>query len=260
MSIRLLVSVRNADEAVTAVEAGADIIDVKEPNDGSLGFAGADVIASVIDAVGGRCPVSAALGESVDWRGQNVPQLPMPLQFMKIGLAHIMRANIDAAAVTVPAEPTRSTGHAAASWSDAWQHTRHRFEDAAAVTSAERQPNWVAVIYADYAAADSPEPKDIVQEAYSSGCAGVLIDTYEKTGMATPDLLSTAELRDLRTSIKDTGMFFALAGGITLSHVPLIKPLAPDILAVRGAACTGARTNSISSKKIRQLRHALNAG
>ena len=40
MMAKLLVSVRSADEAEVALEGGADIIDVKEPLHGSLGWAG----------------------------------------------------------------------------------------------------------------------------------------------------------------------------------------------------------------------------
>lgn len=67
MTIQLLVSVRNAEEAVQAADSGADIIDVKEPEFGSLGFAGGATIREVVDAVAGRIPVSAALGECLDW-------------------------------------------------------------------------------------------------------------------------------------------------------------------------------------------------
>ena len=42
---------------------GAGLIDVKERDNGPLGFAGVEVIAAVLRAVGGRRPVSAALGE-----------------------------------------------------------------------------------------------------------------------------------------------------------------------------------------------------
>ena len=60
---RLLVSVRSADEARTALAAGVDLIDVKEPARGSLGAASPGVVADVVGAVAGRVPVSAALGE-----------------------------------------------------------------------------------------------------------------------------------------------------------------------------------------------------
>ena len=65
----LLVSVRSAAEALAALAGGADVIDVKEPNQGSLGAADDDTISAVVRAVAGRAPVSAALGELVDLIG-----------------------------------------------------------------------------------------------------------------------------------------------------------------------------------------------
>ena len=63
---RLLVSVRSADEALQAVAAGVDLVDVKEPSRGSLGRADWSQTLAILRAVAGRRPVSAALGELVD--------------------------------------------------------------------------------------------------------------------------------------------------------------------------------------------------
>jgi len=63
----LLVSVRGPNEVEAAVQGGASLIDVKEPNRGALGQADDDVIAAVVKRVAGRQPVSAALGELIDW-------------------------------------------------------------------------------------------------------------------------------------------------------------------------------------------------
>src|SRR5262245_22244862 len=85
----LLVSVRSAAEAEAALAGGATLIDVKEPARGSLGFAGWDTIGDGVRAVGGRAPVSAALGELVEWdeKTAGVPPHHTPLTFVKWGLA-----------------------------------------------------------------------------------------------------------------------------------------------------------------------------
>src|SRR6478609_8313715 len=59
----LLVSVRSAAEARTALAGGADIIDIKEPRRGALGPADPNVWKEIQETVGRRVPVSAALGE-----------------------------------------------------------------------------------------------------------------------------------------------------------------------------------------------------
>ena len=61
--MKLLVSVVDADEARTAAAAGADIVDVKNPGEGSLGAPSPAVIVGVRAAVPAELPVSAAIGD-----------------------------------------------------------------------------------------------------------------------------------------------------------------------------------------------------
>ncbi len=62
--IRLLASVKDADEAETALLGGADIIDFKDPARGALGALPAGLIASGVRRVARRAPTSATTG---DW-------------------------------------------------------------------------------------------------------------------------------------------------------------------------------------------------
>src|SRR5689334_20772542 len=91
MSAQLLVSVRSAAEARLALMHGAALIDIKEPARGSLGRADDAVIATVVDEVAGRCPVSAALGELRDFRV--LPWGWEPLSFVKWGLSDCAGTN-----------------------------------------------------------------------------------------------------------------------------------------------------------------------
>src|SRR4051812_39902678 len=95
----LLVSVRSPQEALAALAGGADIIDVKEPANGSLGRAEDDVIRAVVDVVAGRRPVSAAMGELVEESACSIAGL----NFLKWGLAEC---------VPLLARPARSIGWA----------------------------------------------------------------------------------------------------------------------------------------------------
>src|SRR6478735_1969877 len=87
----LLVSVRSAAEALAALAGGADVIDVKEPNRGSLGAADDETISDIVRAVAGRAPVSAALGELVDLLGSQKGHVARTLvdgvSLFKTGLA-----------------------------------------------------------------------------------------------------------------------------------------------------------------------------
>ena len=60
---RLLASVTNCTEAEQAIVGGADLIDLKDPVRGALGALPLDLILAIRQHVGGRCPVSATIGD-----------------------------------------------------------------------------------------------------------------------------------------------------------------------------------------------------
>lgn len=219
---RLLVSVRNVAEAMCAWEAGAALIDVKEPLRGSLGAADAGEIATVVEAVAGRVPVSAALGELVDWPTQGV-ELPGQLSFAKLGLAGCSSST---------------------DWLDRWS---------AALKSLPAGTKPVAVVYADWRTAQAPRPKDVLQAARQLGCAAALVDTYDKTQGGLLDHWPLADLTDFVAAARDAGLLVVLAGSLTLTTIPRVLPVAPDYIAVRGAACRGPRSAEIHGELVRGL-------
>ncbi len=62
----LLVSVTSPEEALAALDAGAGVIDAKDPTRGALGALSADTVAAIVAAVAGRAPISAAAGDAPD--------------------------------------------------------------------------------------------------------------------------------------------------------------------------------------------------
>src|SRR3954466_11250430 len=77
--MRLLVSVVDAGEARAAAAAGADIVDVKNPAEGSLGAPAPAIIEGVRAAVPPELPVSAAIGD--------MPNLPGTAALAAFGAA-----------------------------------------------------------------------------------------------------------------------------------------------------------------------------
>jgi (5-formylfuran-3-yl)methyl phosphate synthase len=61
--MQLLVSVRSAGEVAPALTGGADIIDAKEPANGSLGSVSAATLAEVASRVPRNQELSVALGD-----------------------------------------------------------------------------------------------------------------------------------------------------------------------------------------------------
>src|SRR5690606_3774048 len=92
---RLLVSVRSEAEAVAAVAGGADIIDVKDPDRGSLGCPDAGIV-EAIGATNGSSidfPLTVALGECREWNEGGEFQLPERVSLAKLGLSGLGRCD-----------------------------------------------------------------------------------------------------------------------------------------------------------------------
>lgn len=229
---RLLVSVRNLAEASMAIEGGCDILDLKEPSRGSLGMVEPKIAAEAVSGIGNK-PVSVALGELSDWQdSETIPVVPSGAAFCKLGLS----------------------GQALNScWKQDWQNFRDQVDE-----FSEGSHRWIAVVYGDCRIANSPAPDEILEAAARTGCAGVLFDTFSKAEGNLFDCVSLDELALWGAQIRSHHMLFALAGSLRLEHVPQILPLQPDIVAVRGAVCSGPlRTSGIEAARIRKLKQVL---
>lgn len=230
----LLVSVRTPEEAAAVIEGGAAIVDVKDPERGPLGMASIETIFAVASTAKGMAglPVSAALGEVIDWQHQPIPVLPPHLHYAKLGLSGLA------------AEPH---------WGALWQAVRNEFD------VLRGQPvQWVAVAYADYLTARSPDLPSVLEAGIAAGCAAFLIDTWDKQGGRLIDLVSPDMLRQLAVRAREAGLAFALAGRVQLSDLQAIRACSPDIIAVRGAACTeGQRDATIDPSRVAALVSAL---
>jgi (5-formylfuran-3-yl)methyl phosphate synthase len=221
---KLLVSVRDAEEARAALIGGADIIDVKEPFRGPLGRADDAVIGEVIASVAGRVPVSAAMGELTD----DPPVSHAKLDFVKVGLA-----NID--------KNWRER------WSS-WSQLNNRTQD--------QEQRAVLVAYSDV-----HNVEEFLQFANEVLPAVFLLDTACKDGRTLLDDISVQELASLRQRCL---VPFAVAGSLGPAEVEQLLPIQPDIIAVRGAVCHGGRQGTVDCNLVLQLSsrlaHMANAG
>jgi uncharacterized protein (UPF0264 family) len=227
---RLLVSVRDAAEAEAALAGGADLIDVKEPSRGALGRADASVIADVVRVVGGRAPVSAALGELRECPlvGTAI-DLPEGIAYVKWGLTGLLRRE----------------------WA-------HYFGLARLVIWSG--PQLVAVGYADWVPADAPRPADVVAQVCESRQESVLLDTFQKDGSTLLDWLAVDDVANLVETCHAEGVKIALAGSLGPAEIEPLLPLAPDWFAVRGAACEGGRGGRVTADRVRALADLLKRG
>jgi hypothetical protein len=230
--MRLLVSVKNAEEAMAALAGGADVIDAKDPAAGALGAVSLDMLRDIYTTVAGRRPVSAALGDATDERL----------------LEHAASAYTHAGARLV------KIGFAGIS-----DLTRVRALLGAARAGAAAHAGIIAVAYADVDRAASPDPLAIVDAAASAGATGVLLDTADKHGPALRALVTENTLASWVAAAHDAGLLVALAGKLSADDLEFVRDAGADIAGVRGAACESERTSQIVPGKVRELRERAHA-
>lgn len=220
---RLLVSVRDAEEARSALLGGAHLIDVKEPARGALGAADVETIRGILDVVGAQAPVSVALGELADDDAfDRVDRLPT-CQFAKLGLAG-MRRRPD--------------------WRQRWSEALERLPPS--ITP-------VAVAYADARAADAPSAEEILEVGARFGCGAFLIDTWEKSSGSLVDHVDPLRLAALATTARAEGLLFVVAGSLRRPLLPDLVRANPDYVGVRGAVCVDGRTGRLDATLVRRL-------
>jgi uncharacterized protein (UPF0264 family) len=233
---RLLVSVRNAFEAVTALEAGADVIDVKEPDRGALGAADFDTIAAVVAAIDGRAPVTAALGELAEVRAdsfrKSLSALPAGVSLFKFGLAGCGEMQ---------------------QWQTLWETAIAGIQTSA--TGLAAQP--VAVVYADWRAARAPAPNLVLDAAVAAAAPVLLVDTFNKTAGNLFDHWPVDDLRDFISRVHEANLAIVLAGSLTGRAFADAVALGANLVAVRGAACEAGRQGNVSPDRVQSLKQAI---
>jgi (5-formylfuran-3-yl)methyl phosphate synthase len=223
----LLVSVRSAEEARAAVEGGASVVDVKEPDRGPLGRASVQTWRAVRAVVPESIPVSVALGELSMWndRDRCTEESLEGIAYRKLGLA---RAGLD--------------------WRANWARVRNVEPGLA---------RWVAVAYADWQSAGAPHPLEVLEASLlATDCSGLLVDTWDKT-KPSPLEVTTFWVNWVER-VRQSGRFVALAGGLDRAAIDRLSPLQPDLFAVRGASCDHSdRRKTVSRERVAELVQAI---
>src|SRR5262245_51981495 len=191
----LLVSVRNATEAEEALAGGAAVIDVKEPSRGPMGRPDAAIAKDVVHVVGGRCPVSAALG---DYPPDGDADLDWGVDFVKLGMANAGHLN----------------------WRDGLSRIRR-------VTQEYSNAGFVPVAYADWARAGAPPPYDVIEYTSREQYGAVLIDTWGKDGSTLLDWVDSADIARWCHAVRERGMKIALAGSLGQKQILTLRFVVP---------------------------------
>ena len=219
---RLLASVRSRAEAEVALEAGADIIDLKDPDSGALGAVAPEVIRDTLDLVAGRRLVSATAGN-----------LPMDPEQVSKGVATVAGVGVELIKIGFTAS----------------DRTQVCIDGLAG--HAEQGLRLVAVLFADQA------PDFALIDAFEPHFFGVMLDTAVKDGRGLRDHLSDDALETFVVRAQKAGLFAGLAGSLKLEDVEPLAGLWPDFLGFRGALTNGGRGDAVDAGALRVLRDEL---
>jgi uncharacterized protein (UPF0264 family) len=221
----------NIVEARAALAGGADILDVKNPKEGSLGANFPWAIRAIVDLAEGKVPVSATIGD-LDYK-------PGTASLAALGAAVSGADYIKAGLLGVRTQ----------------EQAEEMLEGIVrAVKDYDSGKKVVAAGYSDYARANSISPMLLPGVAAKAGADLVMVDTAIKDGKSTFEFMSEEELKDFISVGHAEGLEVALAGTIGFQHLELLKRLSPDIIGVRGIVCGGDRRSAIRSELVEKLK------
>ncbi len=226
--MKLLVSPASIEEARSAVEGGAGIIDVKNPKEGSLGANFPWTVEGIKDILPHGIELSATIGD-LDYKPGTASLAAYGLS--KLGVDYVKAGFFGL------------------------KNKEEALDMAMNLKKATEGTKLVLAGYADYEEVASISPLMLPEIASKTGAFGVMIDTAKKNGNT---LFSHMNEEELKTFIDDAhshGLIAALAGSLSFDDVLKLKGMGADIAGVRGAVCTdGDRMKgSISKEKVQKL-------
>ncbi|MGZ5018592.1 MAG: (5-formylfuran-3-yl)methyl phosphate synthase, partial [Methylobacter sp.] len=188
----MLASVNSVAEALQALSANVDIIDLKQPALGALGALETDLVKSIVDEINGRCPVSATIGD-----------LPMQPELVYQAVLAMAATGVDYV----------KTGFFPGG---DWQKT---IEKLATLT---QTTNLIAVLFAD-----TQPDFSVIDILKAAGFKGVMLDTMNKNSGSLTQVMTKTDIARFAGRAKDQSMLCGLAGSLRLDDIAELMPYQP---------------------------------
>lgn len=199
---KMLASVSNLQEAMLMLNTNADIIDLKQPKQGSLGALPVAVVKQIVQRIERQKPVSATIGN-----------LPLQADLICSAVAAMAVTGVDYIKIGLPPD-------------------RNQQSVLSKLHSLGSSKQLIAVLFAD------TRPDFCIIDALKRyGFAGVMLDTLDKTAAALPQLMPHNELKKFVTLAHNAELLCGLAGSLKATDIPELLQLEADYLGFRGALC-----------------------
>jgi hypothetical protein len=234
----LLVSPINHEEAIESIKGGADIVDVKNPKEGSLGANFPWVIKDIRSITPNDKLVSATLGD--------VPYKPGTVSLAAMG------------AQTSGADYIKVGLYGTKNYEEACEVMTNVVKT---IKSQNSDNIVVAAGYADAHRIDSVSPLEIPKIAKDSACDLAMLDTAIKDGKSLFDYLSLKDLEKFSKESHNYGLKVAFAGSIKKDQLKDLNDIDCDVVGVRGAACIDGdrNTGKIHHSAVKELKELCNS-
>ena len=236
--MKLLVSPRDVEEASAVIRGDADIVDVKNPREGSLGANFPWIVRRVKDIVdrenrrrGSRIEMSAAIGD-FDFKPGTAALAALGVavagaDYVKVGL--LVRKREEA--------------------------TELLNAVSRAVKEYDCSKNVVAAFFADFERACTVSPFELSEIGHAVEELDVaMVDTAVKDGRSSFEFLGEEGMQRFVDDAHAMGLKAAVAGALKFEDVPKAKRIGADILGVRGIVCGGDRESSVREELVRALK------
>ena len=230
--MKVLICPVNTNEAIVACKCGADIVEINNINEGSLGATFPWVIRDAMHQINDqRVVFSANLGD--------LPHKPgtaslAALGAVSCGVMHVragLRGSKDVSEGT--------------DLMNAVVRTCRDYNAKVTIVTAG---------YADHRRIGGLSPQQLVEIAAASRSDMVMLDIYIKDGKTLFDALDESQLTAFVHSAHCEGLKVALAGSVRAEHLPSLARMGTDVVSVRGAVCTGFdRATAIDPSKTRRF-------
>jgi uncharacterized protein (UPF0264 family) len=220
----MLASVNSLDEALLVLQAGVDIIDLKQPQYGALGALDIATVRSIVNRIKKTCPISATVGD-----------LPMQADIVFNAVEAMAKTGVDY--IKIGFFPD---GNHAATINKLTEFT-HQGQYLIAVLFADTQPDF-----------------SLLNTLKQAGFHGVMLDTQNKKLGSLTSIMSLAKITAFILQARQLKLLSGLAGSLRKSDIPRLLPLQADYLGFRGALCQQhKRTATLDYKAVEQIKATL---
>ena len=198
-----LASIKNMEEANKITSSNIDIVDLKNINDGALGFVGVEVV-NKVKKILPNFNLSVTMGNDENPNNpiniENLRELiDKGIKFVKIGFfnkkfinQHKLLLNSINFKSTLP----------------------------------------ICVVFAD-----KTFDLKIIQRLIDIGYEGVMIDTCNKNNKSTTEILGENQIKSFIKIVKDNNKLCGLSGSLKIKDIDYLKDLNPHFLGFRGQLC-----------------------